>query len=288
MQPPGFRVFSRFHSCGGDQPAVFFPEGFMIRTTEEGPVVILTLEGPDPLHTLTRDLILRLTEEIQRLSEKPAVRVMILTGKGDRAFIGGVNVKAMMDLNPGGAERFIADLHRCFLAIRQSEQVVIAAINGYALGAGLEMAASCDLRIASDRARFGMPEVKVGIPSVIEAAYLPRILGLGRAAELLYLGEIIDAQEAWRWGLVNRVVAPQELQKIAREMAAQILRNGPTAIVLQKKLIAQWMELPLSASIQAGIQAFRNCYQTDEPREGMKAFLDKRPPSFSQKIERAE
>jgi enoyl-CoA hydratase len=260
----------------------------MIQTMEEGPVVTLTLNGPDPLHTLTGNLILRLTEEIRRWSEKPGIRVMILTGSGDRAFVGGVNVKAMMDLDPDGAERFIADLHRCFLAIRQSEQIVIASINGYALGAGLEMAAACDLRIASERARFGMPEVRVGIPSVIEAAYLPRILGLGRAAELLYLGDVIDAQEAWRLGLVNRVVPHEELQETTCKMAAQILRNGPTAIVLQKKLIAQWMELSLSESIQAGIQTFRNCYQTDEPREGMKAFLDKRPPSFPQKTEGAE
>ena len=258
----------------------------MIRSMEEGPVVTLTLDGPDPLHTLTGDLILRLSEEIRKWNEKPGIRVMILTGSGDRAFVGGVNVKAMMDLDPDGAERFIADLHRCFLAIRQSEAIVIASINGYALGAGLEMAAACDLRIASERARFGMPEVKVGIPSVIEAALLPRILGIGRSAELLYLGEIIDAQEAWRWGFVNRVVPHGDLQENTRRMAAQILGNGPTAIVLQKKLIAQWMELPLTESIQAGIRAFRNCYQTDEPREGMKAFLEKRPPSFAQKIER--
>ena len=260
----------------------------MIRTTEEGPVVTLMLDSPDPLHTLTDNLILRLTDEIRRWGEKPGIRVMILTGSGDRAFVGGVNVKVMMDLNPDGADKFITDLHRCFLAIRQAEQIVIASVNGNAHGAGLEMAAACGPRIASERARFGMPEVKVGIPSVIEAAYLPRILGLGRAAELLYLGDIIDAQEACRLGLVNRVVPHEELQEATRKMAAQILRNGPTAIVLQKKLIAQWMELSLTESIQAGIQAFRNCYLTDEPREGMKAFLDKRPPSFSQKIERAE
>jgi enoyl-CoA hydratase len=260
----------------------------MIRSIKEGPLATLTFDDPDPLHTLTGDLILRLTEEIQRWSEKPGIRVMILTGSGDRAFVGGVNVKAMMDLDPDGAEKFIADLHRCFLAIRQSEKIVIASINGYALGAGLEMAAACDLRIASERARFGMPEVKVGIPSVIEAAYLPRILGLGRAAGLLYLGDIIDAQEAWRFGLVNRVVPHEQLKEATRKMAAQILRNGPTAIVLQKKLIAQWMDLSLGESIQAGIQTFRDCYQTDEPREGMKAFLNKRPPSFSQKIDRAE
>lgn len=142
------------------------------------------------------------------------------------------------------------------------------------------MIAACDLRIASDRARFGMPEVKVGIPSVIEAAFLPRLIGLGRAAELVYTGEMIDAHEAWRIGLINQVVPPEKLKESTRQMAQKVLRNGPTALVLQKKLIAQWMELPLSASIEAGIKAFRECYQTDEPNEGMKAFLEKREPVY--------
>jgi enoyl-CoA hydratase/carnithine racemase len=198
--------------------------------------------------------------------------------------VGGVDVRAMMDLDSPGAEKFITDLHHCFLAIRQSEKIVIASINGFALGGGLEMVASCDLRIASDRARFGMPEVKVGIPSVIEAAYLPRLIGLGRAAGLIYTGEIIDAHEAERIGLINKVVSHEKLKEATRQMAGKILLNGPAAMVLQKKLIGQWMELSLSLSIEAGIRAFRECYQTGDPKEGMKAFLEKRTPSYGMKL----
>ena len=145
------------------------------------------------------------------------------------------------------------------------------------------MVAACDLRIASSQARFGMPEVRVGIPSVIEAAYLPRLIGLGRAAEMVYTGEMINAHEAERIGLINKVVSPGELKEATRQMAEKVLRNGPTAVALQKKLIAQWMELGLDASIEAGIRAFRECYKTDEPREGMSAFLEKRQPSFAAK-----
>jgi enoyl-CoA hydratase/carnithine racemase len=252
----------------------------MIRSEQEGPVANITIDRPEVLNTLTHELILRLTQEIRRWSSEKAVRVIILSGTGEKAFVGGVDVRAMMNLDLDGAERFITDLHLCFLAIRQSEKLVIASINGFALGGGLELVASCDLRIASDRARFGMPEVRVGIPSVIEAAYLPRLIGLGRAAEIVYLGEMIDAGEAWRIGLVNKVVPHEELREATRQMAEKALQCGPTAMVLQKNLIAQWTDLSLSDAIDAGIRAFRECFKTGEPKEGMKAFLQKRKPNY--------
>ena len=252
----------------------------MILTQHEGPIATITINRPEALNTLTHELILNLTKEINRWSAEKEIRIIILTGSGDRAFVGGVDVRAMMDLHPDGAERFITDLHRLFLAIRQSEKIVIASINGYALGGGLELVASCDLRLASNRARFGMPEVRVGIPSVIEAAYLPHLIGLGRAAEMVYTGEMISAQEARRIGLLNQVVLHSQLRDATRRLAGKVLLNGPTATVLQKKLIAQWMELSLSDAVESGIRAFRECYKTNEPQEGMKAFLEKRKPSY--------
>ena len=252
----------------------------MILTQQEGSIATLTINRPEALNTLTHELILNLTKEVNRWSAEKEIRVIILTGSGDRAFVGGVDVRAMMDLNPDGAERFITDLHRFFLAIRQSEKIVIASVNGFALGGGLELVASCDLRIASDRASFGMPEVRVGIPSVIEAACLPRLIGLGRAAEMVYTGERIDAQEAWRIGLINQVVLHSQLKEATRRLAEKILLNGPTATVLQKKLVAQWMELNLSDAVEAGIRAFREGYKSGEPKEGMKAFLEKRKPNY--------
>ena len=252
----------------------------MLITKQDGPVATITINRPEVLNTLTHELILQLTEEVRQWSGEKAIRVIVLAGSGDKAFAGGVDVRAMMDLDPDGAERFITDLHRCFLAVRQSEKLVIASINGFALGGGLELVASCDLRIASDRARFGMPEVRVGIPSVIEAACLPRLIGLGRAAEMVYLGEMIDSREALRIGLVNKVVPHEELKEATWQMAEKALQCGPAAMVLQKKLIARWMDLGLSDAAEAGIQTFRECYETPEPREGMKAFLEKRKPNY--------
>ena len=252
----------------------------MITINHQDSIVTVTIDRPRFLNTLTHELILKLRETLSVWGSRENIRIIILTGSGDRAFVGGVDVRAMMDLDPEGAERFITDLHECFLAIRQAGPIVIASINGYALGGGLEMAAACDLRIASDTARFGMPEVKVGIPSVIEAALLPRLIGLGRAAEMVYSGGLIDASEAERIGLIHKRVPPEALRKATQEWAEELLQNGPTAMVLQKKLIAQWMELKLSDSITAGIRAFRDCFETPEPHEGMKAFLGKRPPRY--------
>jgi enoyl-CoA hydratase len=252
----------------------------MIIINPKAPIVTITIDRPQFLNTLTHELILKLTEAITHWGARKDIRIIILTGNGDRAFVGGVDVRAMMDLDPDGAERFITDLHRCFLAIRQAEPIVIASINGYALGGGLEMVAACDLRIASDTARFGMPEVRVGIPSVIEAALLPRLIGLGRAAEMVYSGGMIDAVEAERIGLIHKIVPQKNLQEATLNWAGQLLKNGPTALILQKKLIAQWMESNLSDSIAAGIKAFRDCFKTKEPHEGMKAFLRKRSPDY--------
>lgn len=252
----------------------------MIISSQDGPIVTVTINRPEVRNALNHESILKLTEIICEWNAKKDVRIIVITGSGDRAFIAGADVHGFLNLNPESAEGHITAMHRCDLAIRQSEKLVIASINGYCFGSGLELAASCDLRIASDRAKFGMPEVKVGVPSVIEAAYLPRLIGLGRAAYLLYTGEAIDALEAEQIGLVNKVVPHEKLKEETRQLAEKILDNGPTSIVLQKKLIAQWMDLSLSDSVVAGIKAFRDCFETGEPKDGAKAVLEKRKPPF--------
>jgi enoyl-CoA hydratase/carnithine racemase len=141
----------------------------------------------------------------------------------------------------------------------------IARIDGYALGAGLELAAACDLRVAAAGARFGMPEVRVGVPSVVEAALLPLLVGAGRARRLLLTGEMIDAATALAWGLVDEVAAPERLGAAVEALAAQILAGGPQAMRLQKRLILDWEELPAAAAIARGIDCFASAYDTDEP-----------------------
>jgi enoyl-CoA hydratase/carnithine racemase len=149
---------------------------------------------------------------------------------------------------------------------------VVARIDGFALGAGLEVAVCCDLRVAADRARFGMPEVKVGIPSVIEAALIPRLIGAGRARELLMLGEIIDAPTALSWGLIERMVPPDRLDAEVEKILAALLAAGPRALRLQKALMREWENLPAERAIGAGIDAFTRAFETDEPNRMLSAF----------------
>jgi len=182
----------------------------------------------------------------------------------------------MAALDAEGAQAFITLVHRTCACLRELPVPVIARVNGYALGAGLEVAAACDLRVASSNAVFGMPEVKVGIPSVVEAALLPGLIGWGRTRELLLFGENIDAATALSWGLVEQVVAPEALDAAVEARLAALMTAGPQAVRLQKKLIRQWEDLTLSQAVRAGIESFTQAYATDEPARMMSGFGKKR------------
>ncbi len=243
---------------------------------EAGRVATVTVDNPAKLNILDPAGITALERAFDGLAADAMLRAVVLRGAGERAFIGGADIRAMAKLEPESARAFIAGLHRASDAIRRLPVPVIARIEGYALGAGLEIAASCDLRIAADNARFGMPEVKVGIPSVIEAALLPWLIGWGRARWLLYTGEIIDATTAERWGLVERVVSSSRLDAAVDSCVAAILAAAPGAIRLQKSLIREWEELGLKSAIDRGIDSFADAYATPEPVERMAAFLRRR------------
>jgi enoyl-CoA hydratase len=182
----------------------------------------------------------------------------------------------MAELDETSAGSFISRLHDACAAIRNLPVPVIARINGYCLGAGLEIAASCDLRVAADHSTFGMPEVKVGIPSVIEAALLPRLIGWGKAAELIYTGESISAKEALVCGLVERVTPSDQLDQAVERWTEAILGAGPRGIRLQKALMREWERLPLDQAITRGIASFAAAYETDEPKSMMNEFLARR------------
>ncbi len=243
---------------------------------EAGRVATVTVDNAAKLNILDPTGITALERAFDGLATDEALRAVVLRGAGERAFIGGADIRAMAKLEPESARAFITGLHRACDAIRRLPVPVIARIEGYALGAGLEIAASCDLRIAADNARLGMPEVRVGIPSVIEAALLPRLVGWGRARRLLYTGEMIDAVEAERWGLVERVVPSADLDAAVAACIAAILAAGPRAIRLQKALMRDWEDRSLSAAIERGIDAFANAYNTAEPRQRMERFLKDR------------
>jgi enoyl-CoA hydratase/carnithine racemase len=157
---------------------------------------------------------------------------------------------------------------------------VIARVNGFCLGAGFELALACDVRIAASAARLGLPEVRVGVPSVIEAALLPGLIGPGRAAEMLLTGDAIGAEQAEAWGLVNRVVPLEGLDAAVDAMVDRLLACGPEALRLQKELMLRWRYTDLATAIEYGINAFATAYATGEPREGARAFLEKRAPRF--------
>ena len=175
---------------------------------------------------------------------------------------------------PQDAREFIGRVHSCCNAVRSMPVPVIARIQGFAFGAGLELAASCDLRVASEAAMFAMPEVKLGIPSVIEAALLPALIGWGRTRELLFLGEAITAHEALRWNSVERVVETAGAwDATVDDLITKIMACGPRAIRLQKSLLRAWEELPTAAAIAAGIDVFAAAFETPEPATAMSAFL---------------
>jgi enoyl-CoA hydratase len=248
----------------------------LVEGRELGAVARVTIENAAKLNTLDSHLMIAFIGEIEALAKRDDLRAVVLTGAGPKAFIGGANIFEMATLDAEHGEAFITLVHRCCNALRELPVPVIARVNGYALGAGLEVAAACDLRVASSNAVFGMPEVKVGIPSVVEAALLPGLIGWGRTRELLLFGENIDAATALAWGLVEQVVAPDELDAAVEARLAALLAAGPQAVRLQKKLIREWENMSLSQAVRAGIESFTQAYATDEPARMMSRFA-KRP-----------
>jgi enoyl-CoA hydratase/carnithine racemase len=207
------------------------------------------------------------------------VRAAVVTGAG-RAMTAGMQIQVLRDLEPASAKALISLLHEAIAAVHDAPFPTVCMVNGPCLGAGFELAMACDLRVAASTATMGLPEVRVGLPSVIEAALLAPLVGPGRAAELLFTGEPIDAARALEWGLVNRVVAPPALEAATSELVARILAGAPTAIRLQKELVVRWRGTDLRTAIAYGINAFAQSYATPEAREALQAFLDKRPPRF--------
>ena len=238
-----------------------------------GLIARVTIDNRPKLNTLNSALMDRFVEALSALGMDAKLRAVVLTGAGERAFIGGADIEEMSRLEPDTARAFITRVHGCCHALRALPVPVLARIKGYALGAGMEIAAACDLRLAAASARFGMPEVKLGIPSVVEAALLPMLVGWGRTRQLLLLGEMFTAEEACGWGFVERVVGDEELDGALEEWLAALLTCGPQAIRLQKRLILDWEKLVPDAAVDAGIEAFVEAWRSPEPKLAMESFL---------------
>ena len=241
--------------------------------SEGGHLARVTIDNISRLNSLNRELMVEIVSAVAALDNDPQLRLAILSGAGERAFVGGADIGEIAALDHVTARSFITLVHRCCDAFRRLPVPVIARIDGYALGAGLELACACDLRVASERAIFGMPEVRIGIPSVVEAALLPKLIGQGRARRLLLTGETIGAEEALSWGLVDAVAPADHLDEVVERFAISILAAGPRAVRLQKSLILEWEELPTTAAIERGIDCFVAAFDTDEPARMAGALL---------------
>ena len=247
-------------------------------------VAVTKLEGRGPLNLLGRASFLGLKTELDRLEQDRNIRAIILTGSGDRAFSAGVDLHQMKDLDPVEAEAFITELHSPARKLLTMAIPAIAAIRGPCLGGALELALACDIRIATEEAVLGLPEVRVGIPSVIEASLLPQTIGLGRARRLLLTGETVNAHEALAMGLVDRVVPADSIMAAAHEAASQFLGMSREVLASQKNIVAKWLELGEEESAEFTIKEFARIFKTPIPHEGMSAFLEKRAPEFGGRL----
>jgi len=242
-------------------------------------IATLTINRPEVLNALDDAVKARLDEVLPALEQDGAVGAVILTGAGDRAFVSGADIRGLAAKGP--QHRLAHGLAETFWALERLPKPTIAAVNGYALGGGCELALACDLRIASERARFGQPEVNLGIlPGAGGTQRLPRLVGIGKAKELIFTGAIIDAAEAKSIGLVNQVVPHADLLPRAREMARLILSKGPLAVRLAKAAITVGMAEGMLPGLAFEKMAQAFLFTTADRAEGMQAFLEKRPPRF--------
>ncbi len=236
-----------------------------IEERPEGRIAWVRMDNQRRLNAGSLALTVHLREAFDSLARDQELRAVVLTGAGDRAFMAGADLNDLSELTPESGRHFITQLHLAAKAIRDLPVPVIGRLRGFCLGAGLELAAACDFRVADESFVMGMPEVKVGLPSVIEAALFPRLIGWGRTRELLLTGVNFTATEALEMHFIEKLVPAAELDGWVEVWLGRILEAGPVAVRAQKALIGKWEELGLEAAIEAGIDTFADAYQTDEP-----------------------
>ena len=247
-------------------------------------IATVTINRPKSLNALNKETLLEMRTCFRELAEDRSIRVVIITGAGEKAFIAGADISFMQGLEPEAGKAFGKLGHEVMHTIEYLPKPVIAAINGFALGGGCELAISCDMRIAATNAKFGQPEVNLGIiPGFGGTQRLPRLIGKGLANELIFSGNIIDSAEACRIGLVNRVVAPENLMGECRDLALKIASRGPGAVRLCKEAVNNGMEMDLQRACVYESDLFAHCFSSLDQKEGMSAFLEKRAPKFQDK-----
>jgi len=250
---------------------------------KDGNVAVVTMNRPDALNALNMETMHEIQGAMRELVQDSEIGAIIVTGAG-KAFVAGADIAELSKMGGMEARRASKLGQETFSMIENLPKPVIAAVNGFALGGGLELAMACDIRIASTKAKLGQPEVKLGVtPGFAGTQRLPRLVGFGRAKELLLIGEPIDAETARSYGLVNRVVEPDDLLNVAKEIAGQIASRGPSAIALVKACVNKGTGADIETGGSYESEAFGLCFGIGEAREGMKAFFEKRDPAWLRK-----
>lgn len=252
-----------------------------VTVESSGPIASITINRPEAKNALNRAVLAEIKEGVQKIAQDRNHRVLIISGQGG-TFCAGADIAEMKGLTAAQAEDFARHGHDTMNAIAGSDLISVAAMGGYALGGGLELALACDIRIAANTAKMGLPEVGLGLlPGFGGTQRLSRLVGRARAIELVCSGEIITAEQAERYGIVQKLVAPESLLDEARAFAEKFIKGrAPGAQKTARWLVVSGLELPLSAGIEREINTFGELFNTREPVEGLSAFLEKRPPKF--------
>ncbi|UCF69775.1 MAG: enoyl-CoA hydratase/isomerase family protein [candidate division WOR-3 bacterium] len=250
---------------------------------KDGPIGLIKINRPDVYNAVNVEAIVELEQAMHGFESDEDIRVVIVIGEG-KAFVSGSDISRLAEMDSMAAREYSRIGHRVLSFIENMEKPVIAAVNGFALGSGCELAMACDLRIASEKAKFGQPEVKLGlIPGHAGTQRLARLVGVAKAKEMIFTGEMVDAAEALRIGLVNKVVAPETLMDEARNLAKKIIDVGPTAVKVAKTVINRGIDANLTTANAIETEAFSILFSHEEAKEGMKAFLEKRKPNWDKK-----
>ena len=239
-------------------------------------VATLQIANGTALNILDTPTILEFTQALRSLARDPSVRALVLRGSGDKAFVGGANIHELAKLDPDSAVAFITRLHDLCEAVRDFPLPTVARMAGWCMGGGMELAAACDIRIGSSASHFSMPEVRIGIPSVIHANLLARLIGEGHTRWLLLTGASIDSEKAERWGYLNERVAPEALDEAIDATLREILANGPASVRAQKALLRAWEAPHLERGLKESIAVFGQSYASDEPAAYMQHFFDRK------------
>ena len=253
-----------------------------ILVEQEGPIGILKLNRPQALNALNSKVISELIAALEEIEKGVMPKVVILTGAGEKAFVAGTDIMEMEKLSSFEAREFANFVRQAIDKVAALNRPVIAAINGFALGGGCELAMACDIRIASEKAKMGQPETGLGIiPGSGGTQRLPRLVGVSKAKQLVFTGELIDAKTALEIGLVDKVVPPDQLMEETKKMAGTIASKPRIALALAKSAINRGLDMALQDGLSYEIECFAECFATKDQKEGMRAFSEKRKPNFT-------